>query len=478
MDRELSSLSRRDLLKSSSALALMIATGGCDKILDDIKNRPTRRNISNLAANDPIIQSYKDAITQMKALPTSDARNWTRQAQIHNDHCPHGNWYFLPWHRAYLLYFERICRKLSGNNSFALPYWNWTVESKVPDVFWGGAGNPMFDGTRLIAQGTPLDQGFVGHSVLEGILQEPNFLLFGSSQAVGQRDRTGTGLLEGTPHNYVHGAISGDMGNYMSPLDPIFWTHHNMIEYCWVDWNLNRHHDNTNDQGWYNFNLVDFFDENGSATSLKIAITMLFPIFDYQYEPSQIGQAMNQLHINSKKEADVLKQFVQTGANVDIAVLQRFPLEQATEVQVGKVMTRSIPLEAAPVRTALNGGDQRLLLKIDDVQQPKQSDFFVRVFLNLPDASPATPISDPHYAGSFAFFLGDHGAHAEGSSAKPGFVVDVTQALRRLSGAGATGNLDKVDVQLVAVPFPGRQVAATSFSLQRMELATSRITSK
>jgi len=78
MYQDFSPLSRRDLLKSSSALALMIATGGCDKILDQIKNRPTRRNISNLAANDPIIQSYKDAITQMKAMPSTDGRNWTR----------------------------------------------------------------------------------------------------------------------------------------------------------------------------------------------------------------------------------------------------------------------------------------------------------------------------------------------------------------------------------------------------------------
>src|SRR5262249_46915439 len=132
MDYDFSNISRRDLLKTGGALAVMIATGGCDKLLDQIKNRPTRRNISNLAPNDPIIQSYKDAITQMKALPSTDGRNWTRQAQIHNDHCPHGNWYFLPWHREYLVYFERIVRKLSGNKTFALPYWNWAIESKIP----------------------------------------------------------------------------------------------------------------------------------------------------------------------------------------------------------------------------------------------------------------------------------------------------------------------------------------------------------
>lgn len=477
MDQEFSLLSRRDLLKSSSALAVLIATGGCDKILDQIKNRPTRRNISNLMPNDPIIQSYKDAITKMKALPSSDGRNWTRQAQIHNDHCPHSNWFFLPWHREYLVYFERICRKLSGNKDFALPYWNWAAESKVPDIFWG-AGNPMFDSNRVMAQGTLLDQGSVGHPVLESIQNETNFLIFGSSKATAQRQFAGYGRLEGTPHNYVHGAIGGDMGNFMSPLDPVFWTHHNMIEYCWVDWNFTRMHDNTNDPAWFNFTFSDFFDEDGNAVpSLSVAVGLLFPIFDYQYEPSQIGQTMSELKITSRAEADALKKFVQTGANVDIAVLRRFPLQQATEVRLGRAVTRTIPVEAAPLRAALETqSQQRLLLTVGGVQQPAQADFFVRVFLNLPGASAETPITDPHYAGSFAFFLGDHGAH-EGGPPKLGFLVDVTETLRSLNGAGSLPSLDKVDVQLVPVPFPGRQQSAVSFSLEQLELATSRITS-
>jgi hypothetical protein len=30
-----------------------------------------------------------------------------------------------------------------------------------------------------------------------------------------------------------------------SPLDPIFWTHHCMIDRCWVEWNITRNHANT-----------------------------------------------------------------------------------------------------------------------------------------------------------------------------------------------------------------------------------------
>jgi tyrosinase len=51
----------------------------------------------------------------MLALPPSDPRNWYRQEMIHVLDCPHANWWFLPWHRGYLLHFEEIYRQLSGD---------------------------------------------------------------------------------------------------------------------------------------------------------------------------------------------------------------------------------------------------------------------------------------------------------------------------------------------------------------------------
>src|SRR5262245_59304005 len=75
----------------------------------------TRQSLGSLAPDDPILQSYRTAIERMKALPETDPRNWTRQARIHEDFCPHSNWLFLPWHRAYLAAFERIIRQMSGN---------------------------------------------------------------------------------------------------------------------------------------------------------------------------------------------------------------------------------------------------------------------------------------------------------------------------------------------------------------------------
>src|SRR6266478_2509009 len=90
--------SRRDFLKGASAFGAMSVAmwmGGCESCQQQIANRPTRRNIANLAANDPIIDAYKNAVTAMMALPSTDPRNWTKQARIHYDHCPHGKRWFL-----------------------------------------------------------------------------------------------------------------------------------------------------------------------------------------------------------------------------------------------------------------------------------------------------------------------------------------------------------------------------------------------
>lgn len=471
--------SRREFfkdLRAAGALGLMVYLGGCEKLKEQIKNRPVRRDISKLAANDPIIQTYKDAVNAMKSLPLSDGRNWTRQAQIHNDHCSHGNWYFLPWHRAYLLYFERICRELTGNQDFALPYWNWTANPSIPTVFWG-ASNPLFNATRLATPVSVANAANVGPSVINSILNETDFLVFASGKVTGQRDFDTYGRLEATPHNYIHGFVGGDMSTFMSPLDPVFWCHHNMIECLWVEWNLNRKNPNTNDAQWSNFNFVaNFFDQNGASVDVTVAITLLFPIFNYRFEPCQPGAGAAQLATQeiTQAEARALEDFVKRGAPSRLDFLKRYDLKRAIAVEGGRPASGTIRLERAQIAAAMAAGPrQRLLLTLGDVELPKSADFFVRVFLNKPDASPQTPLDDPHYAGSFAFFFDGHGGHTASTAApRAGYIVEVTETLRQLNRAGALPNMEEVSIQLVPVPFEDREDKARGqrFTLERLEL--------
>ena len=83
----------------------------------------------------PVLDSYKKGIAAMLALPPTDPRNWYRIAFIHELDCPHGNWWFLPWHRGYLGYLECIIRDLSGDPTLRLPYWDWTANPSLPVQF-------------------------------------------------------------------------------------------------------------------------------------------------------------------------------------------------------------------------------------------------------------------------------------------------------------------------------------------------------
>src|SRR5882757_10026664 len=161
---------RRSLLQGSAALAFTGATvtGANAAVV-------MRRSVNTMALNDPTLVSYRKAVAAMKALPANDPRNWTKQAQIHNGFCPHGNWFFLPWHRAYCVAFERLCRQLSGDANFALPYWDWTANPQLPAAFasqtFNGQPIPLFDANRS-SQTVTIPSIYVGLAMMSSIYAE------------------------------------------------------------------------------------------------------------------------------------------------------------------------------------------------------------------------------------------------------------------------------------------------------------------
>jgi tyrosinase len=286
-------LTRRQLMRLAAlatgvGLAGTLVTACTKEDLDKIKNRPMRREITTAAAAKDIA-SYQTAIAKMKALPSSDPRNWTRQAQIHDQKCRHASWLFFPWHRAYLFYFEKICQELSGDPTFALPYWNWTLHPQVPSVFWN-TNSALFHSPRTATASSVASASFVGQSIIDDILNETNFLVFGGP-ATGLNDTAqfgpGYGRVEQTPHNYIHGFVGGTMGTFMSPLDPIFWTHHNRVDELWVEWNILRDNPNTDDSDWLNTEFNEFCDGKGNGVTIKVVATILMPFFSYRFDTQE-----------------------------------------------------------------------------------------------------------------------------------------------------------------------------------------------
>ncbi len=466
-------VNRRSALRTIADLTLLgaapLALGGCESLLEKIRNRPVRRSLRTLAANDPIIETYRAAVAAMKALPATDRRSWTAQARIHLDHCPHGNWFFLPWHRAYLLYFEQICRQLTGENRFALPYWNWTCQRQIPAPFLGDASNPLFAAGRSGVPPAALADSVVGTALMDSILDESNFNLFASDPATTLRPPVGYGTLEGTPHNTVHGFVGGVMGGFQSPLDPIFWMHHNMIERVWWDWNGVRGNANTSDPAWTNLSLGGMFaDRTGAVVdNVTVGLFNLAPLLSYRFDSDPFVSC--QLVARPWVIADevALRRLLEEGGRVELRVLGRLARSEAFEVPVGAAATRVLAVDNAPTLAAASRqGAQRLLLRVVPSEQPASGDYFVRVFVGMPDASPATGTDIPQYAGSFAFFNDPdaHGHHAHGGGAtNAAFVVDLGAALERMRAAGI-GVGAAVSVQLVVVP--QRQQASSGAKLR------------
>ena len=133
-------ITRRDLVGGAAALGLVSAFGQPVHAQQRIRRSVTRHDF------DPTtLDAYKRAIHEMLRLPPSNPHNWYRQAIIHLVDCPHQNWWFLPWHRGYLYHFEQICRKWSGDETFALPFWDWTEVPRVPDVFFDDVLDPRHE---------------------------------------------------------------------------------------------------------------------------------------------------------------------------------------------------------------------------------------------------------------------------------------------------------------------------------------------
>ncbi|TIV60819.1 tyrosinase family protein [Mesorhizobium sp.] len=132
-------VTRRSLLRASAAAAVLSSVSGTQSTAAAPKLRYSILD-PKLPAN--VVPTMKAAITKMLALPPSDPRNWYRMAILHAVDCPHGNWWFLPWHRAYIASFEAICRELTGDSDFALPYWDWTADPAVPAVMFEGVLTP------------------------------------------------------------------------------------------------------------------------------------------------------------------------------------------------------------------------------------------------------------------------------------------------------------------------------------------------
>lgn len=443
--------------------------GGCEELLEQIRDRPIRRRLRVGSPEvDADIALYRQAVTLMKGL-SSDPRNWTAQATIHGtpsgfNFCEHGTDHFFDWHRAYLFYFEKICQKLTGNSQFGLPYWNWNQNPDIHPAFLDPSSPLFLARSRTSMAGV----GAVSTPTLDLILGDGNFFTFRQQ-------------LEGTPHNTVHSYIGGTMGGYASALDPLFWTHHCMVDYCWYKWNADLGHNTTNDPTWVGHVNSHFVDADKNPASDTAGVTTLMPLLSYQYESSAIGSSPASASIRAKAEYQRLEKRIREGANVRFDITQRVHLADRVVASIGKPLSIESRLEPDTFARIINVDSARdaIFATIGYAQLPASSDFSVRVFVNFPAATAGTPDTDPHYAGSFAFFGTEAATAAMRAGERhhqPAFLVNLTGTIRRLKERGELRAGAALSLQLVPTPFGGKfERDETELTLTSLEIIVTPV---
>lgn len=443
-----------------------------------------RKEINSYALNDPMVQTLRDGVKLLKARAPGTP-NWTDMSNIHGtaagfNKCPHGNWYFLPWHRAYLLMYERMIRSVTGNAAFAMPYWDWTAHPAVPQAFsqptYNGQPNPLYVAMRN--NGWSVPTMYAGSAVMSNIYGQPNFELFGSSRGAGQNNLNPSwihgsgvqGTLEATPHNNIHNGLGGFMPQGNSPMDPIFLMHHGNIDHIWWSW-VCRGHANSTDPLWLNMPFTNnYYAPNGSWETYKPADLLNIATLGYSY-----GLCLRRIpHIPIWVLANArLTELFKSGAaltarpsGVQVLQLQQNVAGRTLEVTGATTpkalrslfVNRAKPLPLSQKLTV----DQRtsqIVALIHDLT-PMGDQVEVLVFAGAGDI-PADPgPDDKHYVTTIGFF----GAHAHGAAGVSAS-VDLTEHLR-----GLDVQSDKVQVRLVARGTGGQGDAMTADTVAKAQV--------
>lgn len=226
----------------------------------------TRKDVSSLTVGDvasaatkewhPVLDTYARGVRLMRDLDTQRPLvpdSWRWAANTHGidrntrfrpawKQCQHQSLYFLPWHRAYLAWFESTIRRLTVEDEWALPYWDYsspdsdrllppefTVQTRT--VAGATEPNPLFSPDRW-PDPVPLDDIDVVTA-----LGQVSYVLEWELGFGGVLPDQFFGLLESLPHNAVHVDIGGFMRSPATAgRDPIFWLHHANIDRLWEVW--------------------------------------------------------------------------------------------------------------------------------------------------------------------------------------------------------------------------------------------------
>lgn len=405
---------------------------------------------------DPVVRWYAEGVRRMKLLKLDETLSWEYQAAIHGipsgqrplwNQCQHAQWFFLPWHRMYVLRVEAILRTLieaaGGPKNWALPYWNYGAGGKtalLPEAFRDpnafGKPNPLYVKERHPG----LNEGTYGlppkMTSAAKALARPHFIgaaEFGGGEHLPSHQRAGlTGRVEETPHNDVHVAVGGPRGWMSFPelaaKDPIFWLHHTNIDRLWEVWKGTKGHVDPSDPSWtgQEFKL---FDTEGNQVGMECGQVESVQKLGYEYGPAApegpVPPAPRERIASLAAEGggDVIDKPHMVGATDKPITLVGEPVE--VEIQIDAQ-------EAGELAPA-----QNVYLNSEDIEGERNPGTVYAVYVALPpDASAEEEAA--HHVGNLSFFGIERNGEPAGDEAPHGFrlAVDITPIAQELAGRG------------------------------------------
>jgi tyrosinase len=347
------------------------------------------------------VTALEDAYEKMQAISGSDNRSWIFWAEFHG-YNRYDCWHharvgvdmfpydlFLPWHRAYLAFFDNAAR--DQNPDAVLPWWDWTTDaahaSGLPEAYTlGGAalqsgpvpavnGDPERRTTRNPGDPATLPTP----ERVEGVLNLTDFRDFSNQ-------------LQDI-HDGIHGWVGGDMGSIgTSAFDPVFWAHHGMIDRIWYLWQL-RHGVN---------NIPPEYLDKALFPGYTVQQVLDVRSLGYDYAVAAVAGGTDVPAGVGGAEAAAVP-----AAAAGVSP----PSEEPRPPTTGPSFTS----EPLPIG-ALDADAYRVDIEFHNVDHAGAS-YEGRVYLDKPDADETTGYDDPSYAGSYHIFghggcLGDPG-HCE-----------------------------------------------------------------
>jgi tyrosinase len=349
------------------------------------------------------VAALQDAYDKMQALSATDNRSWIYWSEFHgfnryecwhharvgNDSFPYD--LFLPWHRAYLLFFDNAAR--DQNPSAILPWWDWTSDPSHQDglpAAYKSGGSALETGPMPALNGqaerrTTRNEGDPGSlptaPQVEDVLNLTDFRDFSNQ-------------LQDI-HDGIHGWVGGDMGSIAtSAFDPVFWAHHAMIDRIWYLWQL-RHGMN---------NIPANYLDKALFPGYTVQQVLDMRALGYDYAAAAVAAGTDVP--DGVGGADAGGAPAAGGGGGEGA-----PAGEPAPTTTGPTYT-SEPLAVG----ALDPNAYRADIEFHGVDHAGAS-YEGRVYLNNPEADENAGYADPTYAGSFHIFghggcLGDPG-HCE-----------------------------------------------------------------